>query len=405
MPLTDVKIRNAQTKERPYKLYDRRGLFLLVMPNGSKQWRFRYRVAGKENMLSLGAYPEVSLREARHRADEALRLLEQGRDPRGIRRVRGAGLALEGSETLEVVAREWFEKFSPNWVPSHATTILRRLETNVFPWLGARPIEALEAQDLLPVLRRIEERGALETAHRVRTILSQVFRYAVATGRAKRDPLADLKGALSPVRKRHFAALTDPQEVAGLLRAIDTYQGSFVTRCALKLAPLLFVRPGELRQARWEEIDLEQAVWNIPKERVKTRTPHIVPLARQALEILEELKPLTGRSPFVFPSERSYQRPMSENTLLGALRRLGYTKEEMTPHGFRAMGRTMLEEILQVRPEIIEQQLAHRVLDPLGRAYNRTTHLQERRQMMQAWADYLDELKAGGKVIPLRSKG
>jgi integrase len=405
MPLTDVKIRNAQTKERPYKLYDRRGLFLLVMPNGSKQWRFRYRVAGKENMLSLGAYPEVSLREARHRADEALRLLEQGRDPRGIRRVRGAGLALEGSETLEVVAREWFEKFSPNWVPSHATTILRRLETNVFPWLGARPIEALEAQDLLPVLRRIEERGALETAHRVRTILSQVFRYAVATGRAKRDPLADLKGALSPVRKRHFAALTDPQEVAGLLRAIDTYQGSFVTRCALKLAPLLFVRPGELRQARWEEIDLEQAVWNIPKERVKTRTPHIVPLARQALEILEELKPLTGRSPFVFPSERSYQRPMSENTLLRALRRLGYTKEEMTPHGFRAMGRTMLEEILQVRPEIIEQQLAHRVLDPLGRAYNRTTHLQERRQMMQAWADYLDELKAGGKVIPLRSKG
>jgi len=405
MPLTDVKIRNAQTKERPYKLYDRRGLFLLVMPNGSKQWRFRYRVAGKENMLSLGAYPEVSLREARHRADEALRLLEQGRDPRGIRRVRGAGLALEGSETLEVVAREWFEKFSPNWVPSHATTILRRLETNVFPWLGARPIEALEAQDLLPVLRRIEERGALETAHRVRTILSQVFRYAVATGRAKRDPLADLKGALSPVRKRHFAALTDPQEVAGLLRAIDTYQGSFVTRCALKLASLLFVRPGELRQARWEEIDLEQAVWNIPKERVKTRTPHIVPLARQALEILEELKPLTGRSPFVFPSERSYQRPMSENTLLGALRRLGYTKEEMTPHGFRAMGRTMLEEILQVRPEIIEQQLAHRVLDPLGRAYNRTTHLQERRQMMQAWADYLDELKAGGKVIPLRSKG
>ncbi len=274
---------------------------------------------------------------------------------------------------------------------------------DLFPWLGARPIKELKAPDLLATLQRIESRGTLETAHRVRGLLGQIFRYAVATGRAERDPAADLRGALPQPNEKHHAAIIDPKEVAPLLRALDGYQGHFVVKCAKRLAPLLFVRPGELRHAEWAEIDLDESVWNIPASKMKMKEPHLVPLSNQAVEILRELQPLTGTSRYVFPSARSFTRPMSNNAILAALRYMGYDKDTMTGHGFRAMARTILDEILQVRPDFIEHQLAHAVRDPNGRAYNRTAHLEERRKMMQTWADYLDGLKAGAVVVPFKT--
>lgn len=403
MPLTDTKARNAKPKSKQYKLFDNDGLFLLVVPAGGKWWRFKYRFGGKEKLLSLGTYPEVSLAMARERRDEARRQVADGIDPSQARKALKT-TQVQVENTFEVVAREWHSKFTPSWTPGHAATILKRLESNVFKWIGTRPILEVKAPELLMVLRRVESRGALETAHRIRAICSQVFRYAIATGRAERDPAADLRGALPPVKPNHHAALTDPDKVGGLLRAIDGYQGSCVTKCALRLAPLLFVRPGELRQMEWVEIDLEAAEWNIPAEKMKTRQPHLVPLARQAVEILHEIHPLTGAGRYVFPSARTPHRPMSNNAVLAALRRMGFAKEEITGHGFRAMARTILDEVLQVRPDFIEHQLAHAVRDPNGRAYNRTAHLPERRKMMQTWADYLDGLKAGAKVIPLQNR-
>lgn len=403
MALTDTKIRNAKPKEKPYKLTDGDGLFMLINPQGSKWWRFRYRFDGKEKLISFGTYPEVSLSDARDKRTEARRQVAAGINPSQLRQAKKAA-KVNNESTFEVVAREWHKKFTPAWTPGHAKTILSRLEGNVFPWIGALPIIEIKAPDLLMVLRRIESRGALETAHRVRAICGQIFRYAVATGRAERDPAADLRGALPPVKPKHHAAMTDPEKVAGLLRAIDGYQGSFVTRCALRLAPLLFVRPGELRQMEWAEIDLEAAEWNIPAEKMKTRQPHLVPLAHQSIEILRELHPLTGAGRYVFPSPRTPKRPMSNNGILSALRRMGFDKDEMTGHGFRAMARTILDEVLQVRPDFIEHQLAHAVRDPNGRAYNRTAFLPERRKMMQTWADYLDGLKEGAKVIPFERK-
>jgi integrase len=281
---------------------------------------------------------------------------------------------------------------------------MSRLERDLFPWIGTRPINQIKAQELLILLRRVEARGALESAHRIRTIAGQVFRYAVATGRAERDPSADLKGALPQPGEKHHAAITEPKEVAHLLRAIDGYQGHFVVKCALRLAPMFFVRPGELRNAEWEEIVLDEAVWNIPAHKMKMKQSHIVPLCKQAVQILTELKELTGASRYVFPSGRSFARPMSNNAILAALRRMGYDKDTMTGHGFRAMARTILDEVLQVRPDFIEHQLAHAVRDVNGRAYNRTSHLEERRKMMQTWVDYLDGLKAGADVIPFRGK-
>ncbi len=401
MPMSDTKARNAKPKDKQFKLFDTDGLFLLVSPAGGKWWRFKYRFGGKEKLLSLGTYPEVGLSQARERRDAARKQVADDIDPSQARKALKAA-KVQDENTFEVVAREWHSKFTPTWTSGHAAMILRRLELNVFPWIGARPIIDIKAPELLMALRRIESRGALETAHRVKIICGQVFRYAVATGRAERDPAADLRGALPPVKPKHFSAITDPEKVAGLLRAIDGYQGSFVTKCALRLAPLLFVRPGELRQAEWTEIDIDAAEWNIPAEKIKTRLPHLVPLARQAVEILRELYPLTGTGRYVFPSPRTSQRPMSNNGVLSALRRMGFEKDEMTGHGFRAMARTILDEVLQVRPDFIEHQLAHAVRDPLGRSYNRTAHLEERRKMMQTWADYLDGLKAGAKVIPLR---
>lgn len=335
----------------------------------------------------------MSLADARQRREDARRLLASGVDPgitkRISRRVGGAG------DTFEVVAREWHGKFCETWVPRHAENKLGRLELNVFPWLGVRPVGEITAVEVLEVLRRMEERGVLDTAHRVRVEISQVMRYAIATGRAERDPTLDLRGALPPNRVTHRAAPTDPWEVAALLRAIDAFQGSFVVMCALRLAPLLFVRPGELRAMEWIELDLEsgEPLWSIPGNRMKMGLPHVVPLPRQAVEILRELQPLTRHSRYVFPGGRTPLRPMSDAAVNAALRRMGFESTEITGHGFRAMARTILDEVLQVRPDYIEHQLAHAVRDPNGRAYNRTAHLDERRKMMQLWADYLDGLK------------
>jgi integrase len=402
MALSDTKIRNVRASGKQVKLFDGGGLFLLVTPKGGKLWRFKYRFGGKEKLLSLGAYPEISLAKARNRREELRKQVAQGADPGAVRKAQRQAKT-EETDTFEVIAREWHSKFTPTWTTGHAMTIMSRLERDLFPWVGARPIKEIKAPELLAVLRRVESRGALESAHRIRTIAGQVFRYAVATGRAERDPSADLKGALPQPRERHHAAVTDSKEVAPLLRALEGYQGHFVVKCALILAPMLFVRPGELRHAEWAEIDLDEAVWNIPAHKMKMKQAHIVPLCRQAVETLTQLKELTGASRYVFPSGRSFARPMSNNAVNAALRRMGYDKDTMTAHGFRATARTILDEVLHVRPDYIEHQLAHAVRDPNGRAYNRTAHLEERRKMMQLWADYLDGLKAATVVIPFKT--
>jgi len=399
VPLSDLKIKKAKPLQKPFTLFDGGGLFILVTPTGGKLWRFKYRFANKEKMLSLGAYPELSMTAARRKREEARSLVASGIDPGAVRKAQKAAGVAVSENGFEVVAREWHEKFYHRWTPNHAQKLMRHLELDVFPWVGKRPIGEVKAPELLSVLRRVESRGALDTAHRVKILAGQIFRYAIATGRAERDPSADLKGALPPKRQTHLAAVTDPKEAAGLLRAIDDYQGSFIVKCALQLGALFFVRPGELRHAEWSEMDFDAGIWAIPAVKMKMKQPHIVPLSRQAVEILNSLKPLTGNGRYVFPSHRSALRAMSNNAILAALRRMGYTKDEMTGHGFRAMARTILDEVLHVRPEYIEHQLAHSVRDPNGRAYNRTAHLDERKKMMSLWADYLDGLRAGAKVL------
>lgn len=406
MSLTDTAVRSAKPRSKATKLFDGGGLYLEVSPAGGKWWRWKYRFAGKEKRLSFGVYPDVSLKAARQKRDTARQQLAAGIDPGGARRAER--LAQAGAESFEVIAREWHAKFSPGWVASHSDRILRRFEQDLFPWLGTRPVREIGAPELLAALRRIEARGAQETAHRAMQNCGQVFRYAVATGRAERDPTGDLRGALSPPKGKHHASIVEPKRVGQLLRAIDAYEGFFVTKCALRLAPLVFVRPGELRGARWTEIDLDNAEWRIPAERMKMRVQHIVPLSRQAVAILREFEPLTNRvdrpnsdSPrFVFPSARSRQRPMSANAVLAALRRMGYTKDEMTGHGFRSMASTLLHE-QGWDHQVIERQLAHAERNAVSAAYNFADHLPKRRKMMQAWADYLDGLKAGAEVIPL----
>ena len=401
MPLTNTSIRNAKPAEKAKKLFDSRGLYLEVAPSGGKWWRFKYRFGGKEKRLSLGVYPDVSLKDARDRRDEARKLLANEIDPSENRKAQKAAKVERAGNSFEVVAREWFAKHSPNWVASHADRIISRLERDIFPWIGNSAIAEIAAAQLLEVIRRIEQRGALETAHRALGNCGQVFRYAVATGRAVRDPSGDLRGALPPVKSKHFAAVTEPDKVADLLKAIDGYEGTLTVRCALRLAPLIFVRPGELRHAQWKDINLDTAEWRYIV--TKTDTQHIVPLSDQAVEILQDLKPLTENGRYVFPSARNPKgdKPMSDNAILAAMRSMGINKEEMSGHGFRAMARTILDEVLGFRPDYIEHQLAHAVRDPNGRAYNRTAHLPERRKMMQEWADYLDNLKTGAKVIPI----
>lgn len=392
-PLTATAIDKAKPREKEYKLYDGSGLFLLVTPSGGKLWNFKYRFHDREKRLSLGIYPAVTLFDARQRREDAKKLLANGVDPGETKKAQKTAQGEQDTNTFEVIAREWHSKFAHTWVASHAQHKLERLERNVFPWIGKRPIKEITSPEVLSVLRRLEERNILDTAHRVRFECGAIFRYAVATGRIDRDPVADLKGALPPVKNGHHAAPTDPKTVAPLLRAIDEFQGSFVVKCAMQLAPILFVRPGELRAAEWSEIDFESAEWNIPAAKMKMKVAHLVPLPRQALAILKELKPLTGHSKFVFPCHRSPLRCMTDGAVNAGLRRLGFEKSEITGHGFRAMARTILDEVLQVRPDFIEHQLAHAVKDPNGRAYNRTAHLAERKKMMQLWADYLDELR------------
>jgi len=402
MKLTDAAVKNAAPKERQFTLYDGEGLFLLVLPTGSKLWRWKFRVGGHEKRISLGAYPKVSLKAAREARDRYQADLKNGTDPSVAKKVKVAEKRAAG-ETFQTITEEWFEKFRHTWTASTADTIISRLKMDVFPFLGGRPIREISAPELLAVIRRIEHRGAVETARRDLQKCGQIFRYAIATGRAERDIAADLRGAIAPPTKRHFASIHEPKEVGELLRAIDAYRGSPVTRCALRLAPLTFVRPGELRHAEWAEIDMEAAEWRIPAERMKMREKHIVPLSRQALDVLRELHPLTGSGHYVFPGGRSAARPMSENAVLAALRRMGYAQGEMTGHGFRSMASTILHE--QGWPsDHIERQLAHGERNKVKASYNFAQHLPERRKMMQAWADYLDALREGGRVIPIRHK-
>lgn len=399
MALSDITIRNAKPETKPVRIFDGGGLYLEVTPSGGKLWRLKYRFGGKEKLLALGKYPEVGLKDARERRDDARKLLANEVDPAENRKQQKAAKAERAANSFEGVAREWIAKNTPTWAATHTSKIVRRLEMYVFPWLGGKPIAEITAPELLAMARRIEGKGAIETAHRALQNCGQVFRYAVATGRAERDPTGDLRGALQSVKSLHMAAITEPRKVAELLRTLDTYQGTLIVRCALQLAPLVFVRPGELRAAEWADIDRETAEWRFTAS--KTRTGHIVPLSHQAVAILREAHALTGSGRYVFPSARTSERPMSDNAILAAMRRLGIAKDEMSGHGFRAMARTILDEVLGFRPDLIEHQLAHAVRDPNGRAYNRTAHLPERRKMMQAWADYLDKLKAGADVVPL----
>jgi integrase len=400
MSLTDTAVRNAKPMDKPFKIADSRGLYVLISKAG-KYFRWDYRFAGKRKTLALGVYPDISLKEAREKHEDMRRLLVRDIDPMEFKKQKKLEVHAEVKNAFETVAREWFIKNKSVWTEKHAETIISRLQNNIFPWLGKCDISALTAPMLLEVLRRIEDRGAHETAHRVKQICGQVFRYAIATGRAERDPSFDLRGALTPTRSKSMATITDPEKIGALMVAIDGYQGSVITRCALKLGPLTFVRPGELRHAEWSEINLDKAEWKIPAEKMKMRTTHIVPLSLQAITVLGEIKPLTGNSKYVFPSLRSGTRPMSNNTILAALRNMGYGKDEMTGHGFRAMASTILHE--QGWPsDIIERQLAHAERNNIKAAYNHAQHLPERRRMMQKWADYLDSLKGNQRNISPR---
>lgn len=395
--LTAKAVAAEKFEGRPRKLFDGGGLYLHLQASG-RYWRLKYRFNGKDQLLALGVYPQVSLAAARARRDEARALLADGINPAAQRK---AEKASSGTDTFEAVAREWLENQSKVLAPETLRLTRRRFETWVFPIIGAQPMRSLEPPELLRLLRRIEAQGKHETASRVRQRIGQVFRYAIVTGRADRDPTADLKGALMPAATQHRAAITTPAEFGALLRAIDGYSGQPATRAALALAPLTFVRPGELRAARWPEIDLDAAIWRIPSVRMKMKREHIVPLSRQAVAILRELHPITGNRPFVFESVRP-GRPLSENTLNAALRTLGYAGDTMTAHGFRASASTLLHE-LGWPAEVIELQLAHAQRSQVAAAYNRSARLEERARMMQFWADYLDSLREGAAVVPIRA--
>ena len=413
--LKDVTIRTAKPIDKDYRLNDGEGLYIIIKTNGAKWWRFDYTFSGKRKTLSLGVYPAASLADARRKTEEARNQVSNGINPSDTRKgLKEETLLLAENEarilagltiinSFKYIACEWGETLIPDWLTKNNRS-RRMLERNIFPWLGNLPINDILPMDILTCLRRVEERGTIETAHRCLQLCGQVFRYAVVTGRAERDITPDLRGALVTVKGGNFAAMTDPKQAAQLLRAIDSYTGSFVVKSALQLAPLVFVRPGELRHAEWAHIDLEEKEWRYLV--TKTQTPHIVPLSNQAIEILTNIRPLTGNGRFVFPSARTPNgsRAMSDVAMLAALRRMGFDKTEMSVHGFRAMARTILDEVLGFRPDFIEHQLAHAVRDANGRAYNRTSHLPERHKMMQAWSDYLDSLKNGAQVIAFKAK-
>ncbi|MEO5346803.1 MAG: integrase arm-type DNA-binding domain-containing protein [Magnetococcus sp. YQC-9] len=393
MPLTDTAIRNARipNEKKMLKLTDGDGMYLLVNQAG-RYFRFDYAFDGRRKTLALGVYPETGLKQAREKRDEARRLLAEGIDPSEHRKITKSMDKSRATDSFEAIAREWIAKFSPTWADSHTGKIVDRLERDAFPWLGGRPIREIEAPELLECARRVEARGALDTAHRLLQNCGQVFRFAIATGRATRNPVPDLRGALQPAKGGHFAAITDPTAFGQLLRAIDGYPGFISVKSALRLLALLFVRPNEIRGARWVEIDMTEGTWTIPAARMKGGLDHVVPLSRQSLAILREIEPFSGHGEFVFKSVRGQGKAISDMALSVALKSLGYSGDQHTPHGFRATARTLLDETLGFRVEWIEHQLAHAVRDPLGRAYNRTSFLPERRRMMQAWADYLDQL-------------
>lgn len=407
IPLSDVKVRNAKSQEKDYKLTDGGGLYLLVSKTGGKLWRLKYRFGGMEKLLALGSYPIVSISEARQRRKNAKKLMDKGIDPSINRKAEKAARSEAVTNSFEKIAREWHGHKQGEWSTEHASTILTRLGKDIFPWIGNTPLNDITAKDIKGVLDRVKSRGTIEAARRLLTIIGQVFTYAISTDRANYNIAQGLKGYLPPSNKtkKHMAAVTDPKELAPLLRAMDTYQGSFVAQCALKLLPLFFCRPGELRHLEWTEVDFNAGQITIPGNKMKMKADHIIPLSSRAMAILQELQPLTGHGKYVFPSTRSNSRCMSDNTINAAFRRMGFEKDTVVGHGFRATARTLLHEVLHFDPYVIEAQLAHRVPDSLGRAYNRTYHLEERRRMMQTWADYLDGIKTGAKVIPLRKNG
>ena len=399
--ITDIKVRTAKSKDKPYKLAAGRGLHLLVKTDGSKHWQFRFRFDGKENTLAIGRYPEVSLANAEKKATSALELLAEGINPSENKKAAKASKTGSLANSFEVVAREWAASYFKNKSASHHERTLRRLELYLFPWLGSKAIADITAQQILEVIKRIENLNKLETAHRTLQATSQVFRHAVQTGRALRDPCTDLRGALPATAVKHMAAFTEPKEIAELLRAIDGFTGSFTVQTALRLSPLVFTRPSELRTAKWADIDLEANEWRYLVS--KTKTMHLVPLSKQAAALFAQIKNVSGAGEFVFQGGHDPKKPMSAAAINAALKRMGYdTQQDITAHGFRAMARTILHERLNIDPYIIEHQLAHKVPDALGAAYNRTKFIEQRTAMMQAWADYLDDLRAGAKVMPFR---
>lgn len=406
MALTDTFVRQVKHSGRAAgdKVSDGHGLYLHVTAAG-KYWRMAYRFAGKQKTLALGVYPAVSLAKARQRREQARELLADGVDPSAAKRADRAAAIAATEATFEAVARDWMAKTAAKRTNATQAKIKGWLEQNLFPFFGKMPIASIGPRDVLSVVQKAELRGAVETAHRLKQLCGQVFRYAVVTGLAERDVTADLSGALASKVKTHHSAITEPKAAGALMRSIHSYSGHPTTNAALKLAPLVFVRPGELRTAEWTEIDLTAEEWRIPAAKMKMDRDHVVPLSQQACAILKEIQPLTGHGRYVFPSIRTGERPMSENTINAALRALGYDQQTHTGHGFRAMARTIMDEVLGERVDLIEHQLAHAVKDTNGRAYNRTAHLPARKEMMQRWADYLDKLRQGAEIIPFRQAG
>ena len=401
VPLSDTKVKALKPRDKKYLEADEKGLYLEVKPNGTKRWIFRFRLHEKRCDLALGVYPDITLKNARQARDEAREYVASGVDPRDVKRARKESTLEASRNSFAAVSEEWFAAKVAHLSKSSKDRAHLALSRDLNPYLGKRPISEITPPEVLRCLRRIESRGTQETAHRVKRVASQVFRFAVATGKADRDPTSDLTGALTPSKKKHLAAITEPLEVGRLMLAIAGYKGTPIVQTALKLSPLLFCRPGELRQLEWKEVNWEAKQIEIPGEKMKMGEPHIIPLAEQSLTLLRELEPLTGHGRYVFPSARGFSRPLSDNGVRTALRSLGYDNETMTAHGFRAMARTLLDEVLGFRVDYIEHQLAHGVKDTLGRAYNRTKHLDQRREMMQKWANYLDALReeAGGKNV------
>ncbi len=402
MALTELKIKSSKPQLKAYKLADEKGMYLLVQPSGGKLWRLDYRFDGKRKTLALGSYPDVTLSNSRDRRDEARKILAAGSDPSEIKKALKAGRKEQAANSFEVTARRWHQKNAGKWSESYADKTIRMLERDVFPWIGSKPVADLEAPEFLSVARRVEKRGHIDTAHRAMQLCGQVMRFAVAEGLVRRDPTGDLRGALVPVESNHMPSVTEPARVGQILQMFEAFTGSFQVQCALKLAPMVFTRPGELRRAKWADINLDEAMWSIPAEVMKMREPHLVPLSTQAVEILKDLLPFSGHLEYVFPGGRDPKRPMSDAAVNAAMRRLGIdTQNELTGHGFRAMARTILHERLGYEPDVIEQQLAHKTPGPLGAAYARAKFIDKRIKMMQAWSEYLDKLRnaAGSNVV------